>query len=655
MKLLLAFLILTTNSLLAQEWKELSLKSYGYISSATSELDDGEENEERINFKYGVINLFDGDCTTAWVEGAKGNGIGESVFVAIPNDCQTISIFAGYGKSPVIYSSNNRVKRIKLSCYIGINPEGGVTELDWLGYMSQKFPGEFHIDLKDAENFQTFSFPFPHQELIRFRQEVLNNFNRDYKLNISHISTILQIEIEDVYKGSKYDDTCISELLFSSNRKGSIITKVYEEGKTKTAILFDTEQKKGNILVSDTNYVYYVMDTIRNNEWVIIERAPSRVGEGRVETEDMLFYVPEKREIPLQFSPLNFEKKDGIACLIGQDGKSYPLSDFLENTGPEPPERKEEPDGALSVKNKFISVDFDTVENEYGFKGYEKQLESLEYFYAIPGFGLFNQQVYIIDAMNFRVLVYDYTGKLSGQIKYPVKTDKGNWNIIRDICIDNGLLYLYSDNEQVIYVIDPETEDVINKIDGRETANKKFRSVLRIDLDNKKNLLVADTEDNSLNIYKRDGINFKLIKSVPYIDTDQLFFDSEGISYVAQNEDEGVALVSSLGETKGHFKYHMNVGGSNIIGIDAKGNIYIQTYENEVPGAQYIEESYIKVISPSGKMVQEIKVNPWPGGSITKDIIVDADGNIIAASLEGTGNESPDDETPARIVFYKLK
>jgi hypothetical protein len=342
MKHLIALLILTTPSLFAQEWKEFTLRPNGYISAATSELDDEQDNEERVNYKYGVINLFDGSFATAWVEGVKGDGIGESVYVVIPNDCRTIKIFAGYGKSPAIYSSNNRVKRIKLSCYIGINPEGGVTELDWLGFISQRFPAEYHIDLNDEASLQTFSFPFSVRDLYEFRQKVTNSFNKDYDLTISQIRTILQIEIEEVYKGSKWDDTCISELLFSSSKDRGIISKVYVNEKNQSVVLFDTKQKTGNILLCDSNYVYTVMDTIQDNEWVLIERAPAMVGEGRVETEEMVFYVPEIKEIPLPVSPLAFERRNGIAYLLGHDDKIYPLSDLLYDNALFIPEQREE-------------------------------------------------------------------------------------------------------------------------------------------------------------------------------------------------------------------------------------------------------------------------------------------------------------------------
>jgi hypothetical protein len=120
-------------------------------------------------------------------------------------------------------------------------------------------------------------------------------------------------------------------LICSCNDKNaSIITKVYVDNKNQSMVFFDTKQKEKNILLSDSNYVYWVMDTIQNNKWVVIERAASRISAGsRVETENLLFYVPEKKEIPPPFSPFHFERRNGIAYLLGSDDKAIPLGDLL--------------------------------------------------------------------------------------------------------------------------------------------------------------------------------------------------------------------------------------------------------------------------------------------------------------------------------------
>src|SRR5690554_3573 len=71
---------------------------------------------------YKSANLCDGKAETAWVEGAKGDGIGEwvkininayssrSEFTTTPFDIFEIAILPGYAKSSKTWSENNRVK-----------------------------------------------------------------------------------------------------------------------------------------------------------------------------------------------------------------------------------------------------------------------------------------------------------------------------------------------------------------------------------------------------------------------------------------------------------------------------------------------------------------------------------------------------------------
>lgn len=294
MKQLYLLLILISHSLFAQEWKELGLLELGRCTfTATSELDD-EQSNEMINYKYGAINLFDGNYTTAWVEGVKGDGSGESVYVVIPNNCKTINIFAGYGKNSALYISNNRVKRLKLSCYVGISPMGWVSEIG-ISYKTKMFPREFYIDLKDIANLQTFPFPFSYDEMNEFREKVISSYHQEFTDSIYHIHTILQLKIEDVYKGSKYEDACISELFFSDiyiadNRefKYPRVEKIYVDKVNNGKILLDTPEKKNVVIVDDSDWVFQISEVSTNNQWATVIRMPSSVGEGRTETEYLI-------------------------------------------------------------------------------------------------------------------------------------------------------------------------------------------------------------------------------------------------------------------------------------------------------------------------------------------------------------------------------
>jgi hypothetical protein len=187
---------------------------------ASSELVDGKDclkNDESyyINRKYGVQNLFDGDYKTAWVEGIKGYGIGEAVYLSIQHNYKILNIFNGYGKNLTLYKNNSRAKRLKLICYAGINPEGHVTEIVEL-YKSKMFPKEYYIYLEDKFAVQSFPFPFSGNELKEFQDKFVAEYKKISSTPIAAVKTILKIEIADVYKGAEYEDTCISEIFFDN-------------------------------------------------------------------------------------------------------------------------------------------------------------------------------------------------------------------------------------------------------------------------------------------------------------------------------------------------------------------------------------------------------------------------------------------------------
>ena len=102
---------------------------------------------------YNEKNLYDEDFKTSWVEGVKGYGIGEKITFTLEDvyaGATGIIITNGYSKSPTAWKNNSRVKKLKLS-------------------------------VDGDEMTRTFT---------------------------------VTLEILDVYKGDKYDDTAISEVLF---------------------------------------------------------------------------------------------------------------------------------------------------------------------------------------------------------------------------------------------------------------------------------------------------------------------------------------------------------------------------------------------------------------------------------------------------------
>lgn len=120
------------------------------------------------NKTYSVKNLGSLVVDTPWVEGVKGDGIGEGfTFTRDSRPFQYLLIMNGYISydKPYLYKYNNRVKKLKLT---GL--KNGKTQL---------------VDILDTPHPQTIDLSF-----LEEGEDV-------------------RIEIADVYKGTKYDDTCL--------------------------------------------------------------------------------------------------------------------------------------------------------------------------------------------------------------------------------------------------------------------------------------------------------------------------------------------------------------------------------------------------------------------------------------------------------------
>lgn len=122
------------------------------------------------NNTYFPSNAVDVNKSTAWVEGAPDAGIGEWISFEnnVAKEISSIQIYNGYTKNEEVFWANNRLKKIRI---------------------------EFSND-----------------------DPIIVILNDGYErgntvcLNKTIKTTSLKITILDVYKGQKYDDTCLSEI-----------------------------------------------------------------------------------------------------------------------------------------------------------------------------------------------------------------------------------------------------------------------------------------------------------------------------------------------------------------------------------------------------------------------------------------------------------
>jgi hypothetical protein len=165
---------------------------------AVSKLESSSTLKSDGKNSYSVKNLFDGDLSTCWAEGKKGWGIGEWIRISMHpgTTIYKISIANGYQKSKKLYYQNGAVKKIE----IGVEYWNGESKsfkitLDNMGYTADSLQseGDFH----DV---------FP---VIRIG---------DYA-DLDPMKKIT-LKILEVYTGTKYEDTCISEIFLYGDQEG---------------------------------------------------------------------------------------------------------------------------------------------------------------------------------------------------------------------------------------------------------------------------------------------------------------------------------------------------------------------------------------------------------------------------------------------------
>ncbi len=122
---------------------------------------------------YGPQNLFDGNRATAWCEGVAGPGDGQEIAVTFsrPVIVDAIAFVNGYAKSDATFAKNNSVHTL------GATWSDGATDA---------------FDL--ADQLTPYSISSRHAEPV----------------------TGVTFRIESVNGGSKWPDTCLSEIAFTT-------------------------------------------------------------------------------------------------------------------------------------------------------------------------------------------------------------------------------------------------------------------------------------------------------------------------------------------------------------------------------------------------------------------------------------------------------
>lgn len=177
-----------------QFWATSSLKPDVKKPTPKKEEEDYEYKEKVDSWTcmYTPYSLTDYDSKTAWVEGATDDGIGETVFVRVDSQ-KPIVIWAGYGKSKVLFEANGRPRKVKVTVWAGKKGEDPGAAWEMFNVSDLKTIAHHEIELKDKNAYQPLSVP-------------------KHKLKADDNFTMISITILSVYKGKKYADTAISDI-----------------------------------------------------------------------------------------------------------------------------------------------------------------------------------------------------------------------------------------------------------------------------------------------------------------------------------------------------------------------------------------------------------------------------------------------------------
>jgi len=146
-------------------------------------------------FMYTIQNAFDGNRATSFVEDTKNN-LSFITLLHFPTNCTKLRIINGYAANENLYLSNNRIKTVR----------GRITDAYW-----------FLNDPKyDAGNIG--------QQKCFGKEYVLQDNTLDYQVIPDFDGKIIydyfSVAFTDIYKGEKYNDTCLAELDFYVDEKG---------------------------------------------------------------------------------------------------------------------------------------------------------------------------------------------------------------------------------------------------------------------------------------------------------------------------------------------------------------------------------------------------------------------------------------------------
>lgn len=228
---------------------------------------------------YAPENLFDGDISTVWAVG--NGGIGEKIWFPIHENISNISFVNGCAKNKMLFGANNRIKKALVSVWLVFFLEGDVSEIASIK-RAITLSSQYAIMLKDSIEAQNVMLPYNWKEIHKEIADAKNNFKsrpafKERKILSEEL--YMNFEIAEIYKGSKYNDTCLSEIVFSD-------VQISEK-----SILGNWKALKG----SDSEEISFLLENgIRRFTSYLHER-PFEMGSWELKNNKLYIYVNNER------------------------------------------------------------------------------------------------------------------------------------------------------------------------------------------------------------------------------------------------------------------------------------------------------------------------------------------------------------------------
>ena len=293
--------------------------------------------------RYDPGKALDGDPATAWVEGAPGPGIGETIVLAFSHYPEALGFINGFARNQNLFLRNHRVKELNVRLYTALNVDGFATESVTF-YDALPVGPARPVVLKDVMEPQRVLLPVSPSsartamEAFRTTEAVAGwSFPQAVTMGVDggmgmplRFRYILRLEIARVYRGTTWEDTCIAEIWPDFGEIEDVV--VSDDMRRLLLTTSDGQQVPG---YADFESVLTLVELSRDKRWAIVIREPAYLepGEGRVSSEYAVIHTPTGRDMTAEILagagvdgqasilPFGFEEKEGVTWLLFDDDK----------------------------------------------------------------------------------------------------------------------------------------------------------------------------------------------------------------------------------------------------------------------------------------------------------------------------------------------